>query len=410
MAFDLYVYLEKLKAANPIEEVAVELGLKFSKGSRNALRVAHSGGLILTPSRQSFYHFSKGTHGDVIQLAQDEKGWEWKAAVEWLAQRGRIELPNWKSMSNEQLAAHRVRVNIYAVAQRLFQEWLWKDAAAVGYARGRGFDDETICGDVTAEDALDKDAPYKFKPRTIEKAEKAAAGNKYEVVASGAGFGFSGRNTQAQISEMKKQFQLYGTEFDHPAAVTILGYEGDVKAWADKWKIDRKSDEWKEEWEESGRLHGMMRVPGIVYQHVYGGQTSYLTRRNMPGHDNDGKWKSFNPQKALVGEKHPYFNHIYKPMDEECAIVEGPADAEAFAELGWSAVALCGVHASEEGAENLKARLRNHKRLYVALDRDATGAAKREKVAQAFGATTRIVEYDIPAMEDEDDYIEADDE
>jgi len=50
---------------------------------------------------------------------------------------------------------------------------------------------------------------------------------------------------------------------------------------------------------------------------------------------------------------------------------------------------------------SLKSRLKRHKKLYVALDRDEAGSSKREKVAAAFGPMTRLVDYAMSEAEEE---------
>lgn len=401
---DFYDFVDRVKAENPIEVVADDLGLKFERGSGRYRRVAHSGGFIVNIGKQRFFHATNGWNGDVIELVCKVKGYEPKSAMEWLARRANIEIPNWGRMTDSQLKSHRILVNVFEVAHALFQEWLWEDEEALTYLRKkRGFTDEVICGDVTAEEALRDGAPFRFCKETIARAQDAVkAGKKAEIVVSGAGFGFSGRRKPEQIAAMKGQFNMYGVKHDHPFAVTVLGYEGDVRSWALENEIDTRSQDWDSGWEEKKRLHGMMLTPGIVFAHSWNGQVNYLSRRNMPGHDMNGTWKSFNPQRIIAGTRQPYFNHCYRGDADECVICEGPLDAESWGAWGYSAVALCGVNADDDGMSALKSRLKRHRRLYVALDQDQAGMSKREKVAEVFGPLTRLVDY-VPSVEINDD-------
>ena len=286
MAYNFEDFIQKVKDENPIEDVALELGLKFEHGSGRWRKVPYSGGLIFNVSKQLFFHNANGKSGNVIHLVQMEKGYEPKTAIEWLARRANIEIPNWGRMSDDEIKSQHLKVNVFAMAQRLFQEWLWADAAALEYVRGRGFTDEVICGDITAAEALEEGAPFRFGMETIEWAKECVKdGNKNRLVVQGAGFGFSGRRTNEQFSEMKGQFDLHGIAHDHPLAVTILGFMGDVKTWAKKWNIDTKNDDWSSDWERKGKLHGMMITPGIVFAHTWAGQTNYLSRRQLPGSD-----------------------------------------------------------------------------------------------------------------------------
>lgn len=408
---DFLDFVDRLKDENPIEDVASDLGLKFERGSGRYRRVAHSGGFIVNIGKQRFFHATQGWNGDVIELVCKVKGFEPKSAMEWLARRANIEIPNWGRMTDDELKSRRVMVNVFEVAHSLFQEWLWDDKEALTYLRKkRGFEDEVICGDVSAAEALEEAAPFHFSEATIAKAKELVKdGKKDSIVVSGACFGFSGRKKPEQIEAMKSQFDLYGVRHDHPFAVTILGLVGDVRGWADMNGIDRSSQDWDADWEAKGRLHGMMLNPGIVFAHHWNGQVNYLSRRNMPGHDMNGDWKSFNPQRIIVGPRQPYFNFRYRGDAEECVICEGPIDAESWGVWGYSAVALCGVNAADEGMSSLRSRLKRHRRLYVALDQDQAGQEKREKVAEVFGPLTRLVDY-VPSVEINDDDNEASDE
>jgi hypothetical protein len=341
--------IEQIKRANPIEEVAKDLGFKFEREGGKYRRVPHSGGLVVNTAKQRFFWAEKGWNGDVIALVEKERGWEFKTAAEWLADRAGIPRPGWGQMDDAALKASRIRLSVFEVAHKLFVEWLWADKEAIAYLRGRGFSDELI---------------------------------------RASGMGFSGRRSDAQIKEMRQQFGLYGADCASAAAVAILGFQGDVRSWARDQRIDLSENG---DWYERGWVAGMMGTPGIVYAHQWAGRVVYFSRRNLPGHDDV---KSFNPAKCLVGVRQPYFNHVYRSDAEECAVVEGPADAETFASWGMSAAALCGVSVDDEGIGGLKGRLRGHKKIYLALDDDPAGRQKRELVAETLGPLTRIVDWE----------------
>jgi hypothetical protein len=353
--------VQRIKDANPIEEVLADCGYKFEKEGGKYWRVAHAGGLVVNIVKQRFFWAAKGWNGDAVEFLMQERGWEFKTAVDWLADRASLERPNWGKTDEGALKSYRLRLSVFEIAQTLFQEWLWADAEALAYVRGRGFTDDLI---------------------------------------RNSGMGFSGRKTPEQFDQMRKQFDLYGIAHDCPQAVTILGFIGDVAAWADKCGLDRTSKDWDKSWETKKRLHGMMITPGIVYAHQWGGRVVYLSRRQLPGHDviheadgKERKWKSFNPQLLFVGTRHPYFNSAYRPDADDCVLVEGPADAETFAQWGVAAVALCGVSVDDDGIGALKGMLKRHKRLFLALDDDDAGEKKREKVALAFGALIRVADW-----------------
>ncbi len=342
--------IEKIREANRIEDVVEELGYTFERKAGKYWRVPHTGGLVVNVADQRFFWAQRGWNGDVFELVEKEKGWDFKTAAEWLAQRANLPAPRWGRQSEEARKAHRLKLSVFEIAHRLFVKWLWEDDEALAYARSRGFDDDAL--------------------REME-------------------IGFSGRRTEAQIKEMRGEFSMYEIDPECPQAVSVLAFRGDVVSWGKKWGIDPDPD-----WIRRGKISGMMNVPGLVYRHKWGGRIIYLSRRQLPGHDEiDGRtWKSYNPPRKLVGMRQPYFNYIYRPDAEACVIVEGPMDAETFGVWGWSAVALCGVHAEDQGIAQLKQRLQHHKTLYLALDDDEAGREKREKVAAAFGPMTRLVQ------------------
>lgn len=348
--------VQRIKEANPIEDVAGELGMKFEREHGRWLRVPHAGGLVVNVGRQRFFSATEGINGDVIELVRWKKSWEFRSAAEWLARRANIELPNWGRMDDKALKTHRLRLSVFEIAQQLFHAWLWEDPEALAYVRGRGFTDETI---------------------------------------RESGMGFSGRRSKEQIGAMKGQFNLFGIDVDSPLGVVVFGFEGDVMAWTVKRGVDMSDADWNSEWVQKGRMHGMMMTPGIVFAHTWAGQVTYLSRRQLPGHDRigDRDWKSFNPQAIFAGRRQAYFNSAFKSDASDCVIVEGPADAESFSQWGLSAVALCGVNADDEGMATLRGRLKRIKKVYVALDRDEAGDVKRERVAAVFGAKTRLVDW-----------------
>ena len=349
--------VDDIKRANPIEDVVKDLGHKFERDSGKYRRVPHTGGLVINTAKQNFFWAEKGWNGDVVTLVEKEKGWEFRSAVEWLADRAGLDRPGWGKMDDQAVKAHRLKLSIFEISQQLFVKWLWEDEVALDYLRKRGFSDEVI---------------------------------------RISGMGFSGRKTDAQYNEMRGQLGMYEIDPASPAAVGVLGYRGDVAAWSKKYNVDVSEHDWVQ-W---GQVSGLMGRPGIIYAHQWAGRTIYFTRRNLPGYDTfedaEGKTKeikSYNVPKCLAGVRQPYFNHVYRADAEDCVIVEGPADAETFGVWGLAAVALCGVHAEDEGIQSLKARLKSHKKKYLLLDDDPTGRAKRERVAQAIGPLVRLVDW-----------------
>ena len=118
----------------------------------------------------------------------------------------------------------------------------------------------------------------------------------------------------------------------------------------------------------------------IVYVHMERGRLMYLSGRSIEGK------KHYNPPREIIGERHPYYNHWYSPQTEQVVIVEGQADAITFAEWGIPAVAIVGMNLSDA----LVLALRNHSRVFVALDNTDEARAKSREIARTLRGETYL--------------------
>ena len=118
----------------------------------------------------------------------------------------------------------------------------------------------------------------------------------------------------------------------------------------------------------------------VVYIHTEQGRLTYLSGRSIEGK------KHYNPPRDIIGERQPYYNHLYSPQAEQVAIVEGQADAITFAEWGIAAVAIGGMQAADELLNRLKA----HPRLFVALDNTDDARAKSRSLALTLKGETYL--------------------
>jgi hypothetical protein len=109
----------------------------------------------------------------------------------------------------------------------------------------------------------------------------------------------------------------------------------------------------------------------VVYIHMEQGRLTYLSGRSIEGK------KHYNPPRDIIGERQPYYNHLYSSQAEQVVIVEGQADAITFAEWGIPAVAINGMQAADE----LLRRLKTHPRLFAALDNTKDACAKSRAIA-----------------------------
>jgi hypothetical protein len=118
----------------------------------------------------------------------------------------------------------------------------------------------------------------------------------------------------------------------------------------------------------------------LVYIHLERGRLAYLSGRSIEGK------KHYNPPREILGERRPYYNHLYSPDAERIVLVEGQADAITFAEWGISALAIAGMHISDD----LLTELSQHRRVFVALDNTLEAMEKNREIAKSLGATALI--------------------
>jgi len=118
----------------------------------------------------------------------------------------------------------------------------------------------------------------------------------------------------------------------------------------------------------------------IVYIHTEQGRLTYLSGRSIEGK------KHYNPPRNIIGERQPYYNHLYNVQAEQVVIVEGQADAMTFGEWGIPAVAIGGMQAADELLNQLKA----HPRLFVALDNTNNARAKSRSLALTLKGETYL--------------------
>ena len=358
-------FVERVREGNPIEEVMRESGITL-KGHGKMLTGSKHDSLKVRTDWQRAWWYSSNWNGDVFGWVMRDKGVDFMGALEILARRANLEMPKFSSVNESEVVKQRATADVFSVAASVFQRWLIdvpgstsqvpSDEEALVYARSRGWTDETI---------------------------KASM------------LGFSGRKTEAQIKDMRGEFDLWGIDALSPAAVAVTGFEGDVDAWA-KSKGVREHPDFDEKWIEWKKIYGLMDTPGLVYVHQFNGGVRYLSRRNLPGHDS--KTKSFNPQKALAGAKQPYFNHAHE-LGKAIVLCEGQGDAVTWGQWGYGAMAFCGLLADldslsddeRERMMKLAKYINRHSAVYVALDEDKAGEEALHLAAALLGAKVQVV-------------------
>jgi hypothetical protein len=121
--------------------------------------------------------------------------------------------------------------------------------------------------------------------------------------------------------------------------------------------------------------------PGmLVYIHLERGRLAYLSGRSIAGK------KHYNPPQEILGERRPYRNALYTPDAEQVVLVEGQADAVTFGEWGVPAIAIGGLHLSDE----LLKQVQTHRRVFVALDNTPDAIQKNREIAKALGRCALI--------------------
>jgi len=118
----------------------------------------------------------------------------------------------------------------------------------------------------------------------------------------------------------------------------------------------------------------------IVYVHLDKGRLVYLSGRSIEGKQH------YNPPRDLVGERRPYTNPLYTPDVDQVVLVEGQADAISFGEWGFSALAIAGMHVSDD----LLTALRKHRRVFVALDNTREAMERNREIARSLGTNALI--------------------
>jgi hypothetical protein len=118
----------------------------------------------------------------------------------------------------------------------------------------------------------------------------------------------------------------------------------------------------------------------LVYIHLERGRLAYLSGRSI------GEKKHYNPPREILGERRPFYNHLYSPDAERVVLVEGQADAITFGEWGVPALAVAGMHVNDD----LLNALCQHRRVFVALDNTPDTIEKNREIARTLGKCALI--------------------
>ena len=162
-----------------------------------------------------------------------------------------------------------------------------------------------------------------------------------------AGLGYSDGNVQG----LRDELRMHGVDLNSTAARAVLGIPARM----------------------------------LIYPHVRTKRVRYLSARSIEGK------RHYNLRSDLVGERRPFFNHVYSIAAEDVVVCEGQADAITWGQWGVAAVALAGCTADVALVRRLEAH-----QVYLALDTNAAGETGSHKMADLLGPLCRI----LPAWPD----------
>lgn len=376
-------FIEEIKdKADLVDVIEKTSTYRFGKRAGRYVKCQKPDSLVVDPDWGQytwFAHAGDGAHnfetGDVFSWMQRHGGKPefWDAAT-FLAEMYGVRIPEWKRDDGEAGKIQKSAAQLMETACAWFEAQLWKTPAALEYARGRGWTDETL---------------------------------------RAARLGFSGGTFDA-VNDLAGELSMNGMNLRDAAAVALTGMRGNVAAWLSAQGIESGSPDWVEQ----DRIPGMAAMPCLVYPHVWRGRVVYFSARRLEWATRDGaefawgmlksqmenirligkeKPKSYNLPDALAGARQRYFNQAFHKNAEEVIIVEGQADAISLGQLGFSAVALCGVGADKALAELLK----KVGTVYVALDNDSAGRKNMAQTAEQFGPMARILTWEAAASGDD---------
>ena len=344
---------EMVKMANRIEDV-IQDDVKLNGHGvylRGASRGVGEHSLIVNTEKQYFYWNAHNAGGSVIDWVMWKKKMDLRGAVEWLAQRAGLELPAWNKEEYDRHKGEKKSHDIFLAAISVMNRWLLSNEKAVEYVKSRGWNKETV---------------------------KGSEGRR------GALLGFTGErgNSKELRISMRQVFQEMGADPDCPAAVSVLGFSGDVAGWAEKYQVQVPDN-----WIKRGYIVGLVGRDMLIYPHFRNGKVEYLSGRGIE--DKDLYW---NLPENLVGNKRIFLNEAWAPKSEKCVVVEGQACAVSLGQIGIPAVALAGVNIKDLPVV-LEKHLSGHKYLYLGLDADEAGGKAGWDVAKILGPFTQMVDW-----------------
>jgi 5S rRNA maturation endonuclease (ribonuclease M5) len=360
--FDLHKLLEHLDLVRLVELAGTEL---TSKSGRNEYRGAcpiHGGN---NPTAFQIYRDNNNRQrwrcwsgcdrgGDAIDFVMATENLTFMETVQWLAEYANVQLADigFTPEVAQAYAEQRQQTNLNNLTAQYFRDQLWSEegADALAYVRGRGFRDDVIR--VAGWGYSDGSNGLK-KYLEAAGADLLLAHKTGLIRKDGRDFTANSAGNQAAPSG----WIIYPHQPHPPARLKDC-----PKCQLKTWHIHQEC-----------LRHNAVLCPlrGVTY---------FSSRALDPVNPKD---KSRN----LPGTRQLYKAEV--PGVREVIVCEGPADAESYRQLGFTAWALCGLGAIPE--EDLH-QLHQRPIVYVTLDGDHEGRQAQEKIAPGMGPLTMLVE------------------
>ncbi len=281
--------IERIKAATPVLDL---IGQTFTIiGHGSVLTTVEHDSLKIWKETNSWYWFSKGMGGDVLDWYQHIHRCDLATAIEHLARAAHIERRPLTPEEQAERAESQQRRRILHLAADHYHNLLLHHPAgqtAIQYTSSRGWTLETLRAEMIG---CTLPAHASVEPVETTPTDNSALSPDDQPLPRSGG-GWEGVPLDAQL---RAEHLL-----DHPTAKAVLSIPPDM----------------------------------LVYVHRRGGQVVYLSARSLTGK------RHYNLPEKLAGPKQPYTNSTQKGW---AVLVEGQADAISLAQLDIPAEALCGT-------------------------------------------------------------------
>ncbi len=292
------------------------------------------------PPRWYCYRCEKG--GDAIGLVMEWQTLDFEGAIEFLAELANIKLEDsgWKQNGAVEYKEQRARRDVLTLAARYYAEQLWSEKGkdALAYVRGRGFSDEALR---QAGWGYSDGGKGLYQYLQAKNADLTLAHTMGLVRADTTDFTANANGLEAAPAGylIYPHSRTTGSRKKCAECDTLTWHEGDVCL---------------------RHTQTLRQFAGV----------NYLSARAVERFDDQGKIiPRKNPKdksRNIVGNRQVYW--ALAPGDHGLVIVEGQADAESLRQLGFSALALCGLGGLPEAD---LVRVKKREVVYLALDSES---------------------------------------